>query len=381
MATLQDAFLQETQSPVSQSRWSRILSRLSRTVPVPQLPLLVHHRFNIDRKGIAAFERRKDFYHNLLDLSWYKLIFLSLAVWTFLLLFFAVVYSFVCISHPHDLHNTVGDIPDCSFADAFFFSAHTLSTTGYGVLYPVNYFSQTVATFEMWVGIIYSCILGAMAYHKLSRPSRLRESTIFSSVMVHNTQTPFFRYKHRDLDPSVDPCNFTVEKGEYVTGEPCILFRVGHTHNRQHIATQFHLYLYQELPLPAPEAAPEELTPVTYKFTELNFHCTEQFGRVRGMALSTPLPCLPFTVVHHIDEHSPLYGMSEEDFRASTWEIIAAYDALDEGCGDAVQCRHSYRISDTIFGHRFGTMVYRNHNTGKLTVDFRRLNTIFPLSS
>lgn len=45
-----------------------------------------------------------------------------------------------------------------------------------------------------------------------------------------------------------------------------------------------------------------------YRMHELNFELNSQVGRVRATSLSIPLLGLPWTVIHVMDETSPLYG-------------------------------------------------------------------------
>eukprot|EP01062_Namystynia_karyoxenos_P070229 TRINITY_DN65614_c0_g1_i1.p1 TRINITY_DN65614_c0_g1~~TRINITY_DN65614_c0_g1_i1.p1 ORF type:complete len:670 (+),score=118.60 TRINITY_DN65614_c0_g1_i1:79-2010(+) len=354
---------------------------------VPALPLLMGHRYNVEHLGIRLRGRFGDFYHNLLDVSWWKLLLGLLVVWIVLLLFFTVCLKFTCasgIAQVVHLDADAGPADVCTFRDLFWFNTHTLSTTGYGRLYPVGP-GQFFAMAEMWVSVVYSCVAAAIAFHKMARPSKLRESIVFSEKVVVNHETLYYRYLHRD-HVDKEPCLYCVERGEYRSGEPCLMFRLAHTHRRQHVQANFHLYLYQEFPGHAEDAptldAPTDdhaqmlkhLEPINYSFTELNFYCTLQYGRARGMNFSAPMPCLPFLIVHHLDESSPLRGATRESLQASRAEIVAVYDAVDEGCGDVVQSRHAYRAEDVLWDRRFVDMVFRDQNTGRLVVDFTRLD-------
>eukprot|EP01065_Artemidia_motanka_P048457 TRINITY_DN7802_c0_g2_i1.p1 TRINITY_DN7802_c0_g2~~TRINITY_DN7802_c0_g2_i1.p1 ORF type:complete len:662 (+),score=159.00 TRINITY_DN7802_c0_g2_i1:253-1986(+) len=365
-----------TSTPTRRRRWS-----WSYPSKVSPLPLLVDHTYNVERRSIALRSRFKDSYHNLIDLSWWKLLVLMLTVWISLLLVFSVILKIGC-SFPDVFGPTVVSTehgPDedvCTFHAVFFFSVHTLSTTGYGALFPSGYFGQLVAMMEMWVSIVFSSVGAALAFHKLARPSKLRESIIFSDSVCINSETLYWKYAHREIARK-DPCAFCVERGAYDSGERCLTFRIAHTHQRQHTSPSVRLFLYQEFPGHPEDARDTDqshLVPINYSFTELNFYCTLQYGRARGISFSTPMPCLPLLVTHHLDEHSPLRGATREDLVASRAEIVAVYDAVDEGCGDSVQCRHAWRADEVLWDHRFVDMVFRDSSTGKIVVDFHLLN-------
>eukprot|EP01062_Namystynia_karyoxenos_P043310 TRINITY_DN31734_c0_g1_i1.p1 TRINITY_DN31734_c0_g1~~TRINITY_DN31734_c0_g1_i1.p1 ORF type:complete len:588 (+),score=86.01 TRINITY_DN31734_c0_g1_i1:112-1875(+) len=348
-------------------------------------PLLVDHRFNVMHLGIRFRSRFGDSYHNLLDLSWWKLLVGGLIVWISLIVLFAGLLRITCGSGVTVVRRAIDGVEDiCSLELLVWFSVHTFSTTGYGELAPTGS-GQLLAAAEMWAGLVYGCVAGAIAFHKLARPSRLRESLMFSEKAVINRDTLFFRYSHRD-HVHKDPCLYCAERGEYDSGEPCLMFRVAHTHRRQHLQVNFHLYLYQEFPghpqdAPALDVSNEEdarallhLEPINYSFTELNFECTLQYGRARSLGASSPMPCLPFLVVHHLDEHSPLRDATSESLHESKAELVAVYDAIDEGCGDVVQCRHAWRAEDVLWDRRFVDMVFRDRSTGKIVADFTRLD-------
>ena len=70
------------------------------------------------------------------------------------------------------------------FGTAFFFSVQTLSTTGYGAVYPVSLAANIVSVFEMLMGLMGTALAPAILFARLSRP---QARVMFSKVAVVRT--------------------------------------------------------------------------------------------------------------------------------------------------------------------------------------------------
>jgi inward rectifier potassium channel len=62
---------------------------------------------------------------------------------------------------------------------------------------------------------------------------------------------------------------------------------------------------------------------------------------------------LTWTVVHPIDESSPLYGKSAEDMQQMQIEILVMMKGFDDTFGQIVHARYSYRYDEITWGARF----------------------------
>ncbi|XP_063831146.1 G protein-activated inward rectifier potassium channel 2-like isoform X2 [Ostrinia nubilalis] len=82
----------------------------------------------------------------------------------------------------------------------------------------------------------------------------------------------------------------------------------------------------------------------------------------------------PVSVIHVIDECSPLYEMSAADLLCGHLEIIAVFEGIIESTGQPVQARSSYSECDIIWGHRFAPMVSYDEDRTMYAVDFAKLS-------
>jgi inward rectifier potassium channel len=74
-----------------------------------------------------------------------------------------------------------------------------------------------------------------------------------------------------------------------------------------------------------------------------------------------------WTIVHPIDEKSPLLGLTEEDYRSSDVEVYVNIKGFDDVYSTTVIQRTSYTYDEIIFNAKFVTM-YRESDDGKTTI-------------
>ena len=85
---------------------------------------------------------------------------------------------------------------------------------------------------------------------------------------------------------------------------------------------------------------------------------------------------LAWTIVHPVDEQSPMFGLSEEDFEKSDVEILVILSAMDETFVQTVHTRSSYKLKEIKFGYKFANL-YNNIETGEpISIDIRKLSQV-----
>ena len=60
----------------------------------------------------------------------------------------------------------------------------------------------------------------------------------------------------------------------------------------------------------------------------------------------------PITIVHEIDEDSPLYDLSKQDIDNADFEIVVILEGMVEATAMTTQCRSSYLANEILWGHR-----------------------------
>lgn len=257
--------------------------------------------FSAQRKGLGVFQSLS-LYHWLLTMSWTKFILLIVAFYFVINSVFGYGY-YLC---GPEAFEGVRDINDQSwFLQSFFFSVQTVATIGYGRVNPVSITSNILVTIDSLVGLLGIALITGILFARFSRPSA---KVLFSKnalIAPYREITAFeFRIANQRSNQLID-VNVTVTLSRFEQQEGKRVRR-------------FHL-----LPL-------ERKSVVFFPLT--------------------------WTVVHPIDETSPLYGVTEEMLHASDAEFLVLVSAVDETFSQTVHARSSYKDHEVIWGARFGSM-------------------------
>lgn len=89
---------------------------------------------------------------------------------------------------------------------------------------------------------------------------------------------------------------------------------------------------------------------------------------------------LSWTVVHPIDESSPLYGFTEEDLKNMKLEMLPFVRAFDEVFCNTVMARYSYISREIVWGAKFKMMFHPDSEKSKTVLDLGKLNDFEPVS-
>mgnify|MGYP000865326670 CR=1 FL=1 len=277
--------------------------------------------FNVERRGLSVWQSLS-LYHTLLTISWGK--FLGVIVLGFLVinLVFAAAYSG---AGPGAL-SASGD-PEISnrFWQAFFFSVHTFATIGYGNVTPVGWLANVIVTIESLTGLLSVALATGLLFARFSRPTA---KILFSERAVI---APF-------------------------QGGQAFMFRI--TNGRSNQLTDLGATIIFAL-FDHPDCKD------TRRFHQLNL----QLAKVTFFSLS-------WTIVHPINEDSPLHGLTDGDLRARQAEFLILLSGIDETFAQTVHTRSSYRADEVVWGARFVNIFNPATADGKVTIDVRRLSEI-----
>ncbi|MEG3973258.1 ion channel [Microcoleus sp. herbarium8] len=289
----------------------------------PQPPRLVGRKekstLNIVKLGIPRLHFA-DLYHKLLTLSWpqfFMLISLSYLVMNGL---FALAYlaGGDCIANARP----------GSLKDAFYFSVQTMATIGYGAMFPRNDYANTIVAIEAFFGLWAVAMVTGLAFSKFSRPSA---RVIFSRVAV------------------IAPFN----------GVPTLMYRAGNQRFNQILEAQ------QEATLIRDEVTSEG-------------EYMRRFYDLQLMRSQSPIFSLTWTVMHAIDESSPLYKLTAKDLIEQQAEIVIALTGIDETVSQTINARHSFVASEIMWNMRFVDILLKTPDGGRV-VDYTRFHDVKPL--
>jgi len=276
---------------------------------------------NVIRKGQGFFDRMSLF-HAMIAMPRWKF-WSSLALsYISINLFFACIYYFIGVE---SLMGIEGGSKAQHFAEAFFFSAQTFTTVGYGRISPTGLEANAIAAVEAFLGVLSFALASGLFYGRFAKP---RAYLRFSDIALI---TPFKEGK-------------------------AFMFRAAPFKNN-------HL-MDAEVKLTVGMRTEENGLEVN------SFYTLEvEYGKINALVLN-------WTVVHPINEESPLYGMSLNDMKKASVEILVYIKAYDEGFANSVVARTSYTAHEIIEDAKFKPM-YRPAPTGDATFLFLdRLNSI-----
>jgi len=261
----------------------------------------------------------QDLYHRALAVRW-PTFFVSLAV-LFLLLntTFAALYM-------------LGDAPianqfPAGFGGAFFFSVETLATVGYGDMHPQTVYAHWIATLEIFVGMSSIALATGLIFARFSRP---------------HAKIMFARYAViRPLD-----------------GRMTLMVRSANA--RQNVIAEAHARL---------RILRQETTAEGYTLRKLY-----DLTLVRDQH---PVFKLGWTVMHIIDESSPLFGETAETLKHRDTSLILTLEGVDESTSQTMQARHMWSCDQIYWHHRFVDIM--SEESGVSHIDYAYFNEIVPL--
>jgi len=212
-----------------------------------------------------------------------------------------------------------------SFADAFFFSVQTLSTIGYGGMIPVGRAANIVMTFEAFFGLGLVAVATGLIFARFSRATA---RVVFSRVAVIT--------------------NFE--------GKPTLMFRAANQRGNQILEAEIMLNLLRQTMTPEGQ--------IFRRFQELKVE------RAR-----TPMFALTWTVLHTIDESSPLYGATFDDLEEWQAEIVIVLSGADDIFAQRIHARHSYMPDEILWNQRFEDVLSID-DKGNRIIDYGRLHDV-----
>lgn len=276
---------------------------------------------NIEKKGMP-FLSRISWYHMMLNMPAWKFITVLFTFYAGINFIFAALYYLIGLEYLDGVGNYGSEW--VKFGKAYFFSAQTFTTVGYGHISPNGFFTSALAATEALTGLLSFAIATGLFYGRFSRPKAFLK---FS--------------KNAIIAPYKDINAFMIRLAPYK--------------NTNLIDAEARMTLGMSI---------HENGHMVTKFYTLNL----ELQKINSLTLS-------WTLVHPITEDSPFYGFTKEDFKHTEGEIIVYIKAFDDLFSSTVATTSSYLFEEIVHGARFDIMYNENEDNTTTILHLDKINS------
>jgi inward rectifier potassium channel len=271
--------------------------------------------FNIHLEGLEGGVR--SVYQSLLGMSTFAFILGVLLGYIIISFIFSLIYYFIGVENLTQVH---GKTEMTKYLDCFFFSTQTFTTVGYGAIAPKGIWMSITASLQAWMGLIYFSLATGLMYARFARPK---------AQLLYSRNALISPYKEGRA----------------------LMFRLANERSNVLMQMEGRVILAMR---------DTEVVGYNRRFFELKL----EVEKVLFLALS-------WTVVHEINETSPLYGLTEKDLADRGVEILILITGYDDTFNQIVHSRYSYTHDEFVWDAKFlsafhsddvGNVVMRLHD-------------------
>lgn len=212
-----------------------------------------------------------------------------------------------------------------SFGDAFFFSVQTMATIGYGRMVPISVLANILVTAEAGVGLFGVAVAAALMFARFTRPSagvRFSQSAVVTQL----------------------------------DGKPTLMFRLANERTDLIHEARVHVVLLRD-----------EVTDEGHSYRRLH-----DMALIRSF---TPVFGLSWTVMHVIDQGSPLFGQDQDSWERRQAVINVLFSGHHDGFQAEVHARHAYGPEDVAWNARFADL-FRTLADGRRALDYSTFDDV-----
>jgi inward rectifier potassium channel len=275
---------------------------------------------NVEKRGMHLLQRIS-WYHTMIDMPGWKFILIILSFYVGINFIFASIYYGIGIKHLNGISNAGSEW--VKFGQAYFFSAQTFTTVGYGHISPSGFLTSALSAAEALTGLLSFAIATGLFFGRFSKP------------------TAFLKFSHNAL---------IAPYGE-ITG---LMIRTTPFKNTNFTDAEAKMTLGMSV---------EENGKRINKFYSLEL----ELDKINALTLS-------WTLVHPITEDSPLYKFTKSDFKNTNGEILVFIKTFDDMFSNTVAARTSYTFDEVVYGAKFEPMYARSADNSKTILNLDKLN-------
>lgn len=276
--------------------------------------------FNLRKTG-QGFWERLSLFHTLLNLPLWKFISVLVLFFVGINIFYTGVYLLLGIDQFTGMQAVTYW---AKVKEIYFFSTETFTTVGYGRVNPIGDGANLVASFEAMSGFLSFAIATGLIYGRFAKP---RAYLAFS--------------KHALILPFQD--------------KTALMFRFAN-YKENHTLTDVEVKVTLAMQVQEEERS-------VYNFFDLPL----ERSRIQTLSMN-------WTIVHPIDNNSPLFDLTNEDLKTADAELYVTINGFDDVFSNFVLQRTSYTHEEIVFNKKFAPM-YRESDDGKTTIlELHKLN-------
>lgn len=277
--------------------------------------------FNVRRTGLGRFSTL-NVYHFLMTMSWTQFLGLVLLLYFLSNIFFGSLYAVLGDGALVD----TSELPIKNvFLRGFFFSVQTFATIGYGTIHPLGLVPNFLVTIESYYSLLANALITGVVFARFARPTA---KIIFSQSAV--------------VAPYRDKTGF--------------MFRIVNSRQNQLIEVQAQV--------------------IFSRFEGSDESPSRRFDLLKLERDRVSFFPLGWTIVHPIDEKSPMFNLTEKDLEKSDAEVLILLSATDEIFAQMVYTRSSYKTKEIKFGYKFANFYNETASDEPISIDIRKLSKI-----
>jgi inward rectifier potassium channel len=264
--------------------------------------------FNLQKVGWPVW-RRYSIYYRLISMPLWK--FITIIFLFYVLINFIYTLIYLAIG-PNAFTGMISSDGWKMYKEVYFFSTETFTTVGYGRVNPIGDAANVVAAIESMTGFLSFAVATGLIYGRFSRP---RAHLAFSDNAV--------------IAPYRD--------------KTALMFRFV-CYKDQHALTDVTVQLNLAMLI-------QENGKANYKYYSLPL----ERSRVESLPMN-------WTVVHEINDESPLAGFTLEDMKTADVEFYVLVRGFNDVYSNTVQQRTSYTYDEIKINRKFAHMYQETEN-------------------
>lgn len=274
---------------------------------------------NIRRAGLPFFNSANNYY-TLITMSWGRFWLMVIGSYLLINISFAFIYTALGAG---SLDGSAGTTFLSHFWDSFFFSAQTISTVGYGHISPKGLAANFIAALESMMGLLAFALATGLLYGRFSRPSA---KIAYSKNML------------------VAP---------YLESGKGLMFRLANLR---------------------PNTLIDLDVEVIFSYNEnIDGKSMRRFYPLELERKKVSVLTLNWTVVHPLDDNSPLVDMNLENLEETEATFSVLLHAFDDTFSQTVHSRTSYVAEDIVWGGKFKPVFSRGED-GIIVLDLSKIS-------